>query len=331
MKNVSFLSSSLSHTDANSEVRVWNYGTPEYEYVKPYVDRINWQQIYKDTKSTKVCDRGNKAFSVGFATQDISRPCPITGVSMPGLNVNNKEYSYLFTVASMLLLVLSSGDDLSWENPFQKFLRALFHARLAISCLITSITIARQDENNPICFCHIDRNNSRSLQLKESVVIGKHIYSSEEAKHIRLTCICNPRKCIDDFGVRVSKVYPYIMYLREYIHQIASWRRGFNPLTYFNNVGNRGCIDGIVLLSDGCSNKLVYLATFADAIYQLHRKFTLTMYQMIELIGPISWAVEPYKYYHIISDWIKGGNLPTGCLTLEYCAHADRFYGGFSH
>jgi len=99
--------SEKSYPDEGNFVRVWNSGTPEFQDVQPVFERLAFSQVAAHCSSLRASDRGNRQDALGFSSQNLAERCPITSVSIPGMNHGMLDFQDEFAKMSALSALLS--------------------------------------------------------------------------------------------------------------------------------------------------------------------------------------------------------------------------------
>jgi len=149
-------------------------------------------------------------------------------------------------------------------------------------------------------------------------------------KVVRLVEIAYQRHSCQNYLTRVEDAWPLIRHVGQWFHSLPLHRRGFSPETFFQKVGDVGVLNGMALISRANADKCVWYSPFCDAFLNLHAKFNLSIHEALEILYPIAWLVEPFKYYTILKDWMAQGWLPSGCLVLAFGEECYRRFGGLS-
>jgi len=152
--------------------------------------------------------------------------------------------------------------------------------------------------------------------------------SPAHAKRLAVFAYC--RKGNFDAIERVRKTYYFTRHVVDWYTSLPEYRKSFNPATFFDNVGDYGILDGIALIGWPNADKFVWLSTFVDAFLRLHEEFVLSLEESLEILYPVALMTEPYKYWCVLHDWIRHGNLPRDdCLLVAFAKACQLRFGGF--
>ena len=92
-----------SYTDAEAFIRVWNYGTPEFDDdLTSIFVRLSWGRIYRRCFELPPSRRGNRQECFGYSAVNIGERCPVTSVAIPALNPHTNEWQDEFVKMSAL-------------------------------------------------------------------------------------------------------------------------------------------------------------------------------------------------------------------------------------
>ena len=85
-----------SYPGEGNFVRVWNSGTPEFQAVQPVFERLAFSQVVNHCSSLRASARGNRQDALGFSSQNLAERCPLTSVSIPGMNQGTLDFQNEF-------------------------------------------------------------------------------------------------------------------------------------------------------------------------------------------------------------------------------------------
>ena len=111
MDDIVVYDGSHSYTDPGNFVRIWNYGTPEFQEIAPMFEHLSFSKVNRHLASLHPSDRGNQQDALGFSTQNLKNRCPQTNVAIPALNEGTDAFQEEFAKLSTLAKHLNAIDD----------------------------------------------------------------------------------------------------------------------------------------------------------------------------------------------------------------------------
>ena len=359
-----------SYTDPSNFIRVWNDGTPEFEQIRIIFERLPFAKVYDTCAHMEPSERGNRQRCYGFSVENISERCPFSGVALPAKNPSTDDNADIFVLMSSLSALigvsfpqsidLSSGDTKTLRATFRRLaFAATIHPRNIIegtslplpcrnmarrsrytnnsslllnSLFVTGVTVALNDPFSQKLEYHFDRHNPSELDynmlLGASRVVVDTATNPAQAK--RAAVLAYGRKGNSDAVERVGKTYSFSRHVVDWHTSLPEYRKAFDPSTFFRNVGDYGVLDGIALIGRPNADKCVWLSTFVDVFLRLHACFDLSLEESLEILYPVAFLTEPYKYWIVLQSWIYSGCLPLhDSLFIAFCNECQSRFGGF--
>jgi len=119
-----------SYPDEGNFVRVWNSGTPEFQAVQPVFERLAFSQVVNHCSSLRASARGNRQDALGFSSQNLADRCPLTSVSIPGMNQGTLDFQNEFVKMSTLSVLLSVSQRGMQSANMELFRFSMFAAAI---------------------------------------------------------------------------------------------------------------------------------------------------------------------------------------------------------
>ena len=177
---------------------------------------------------------------------------------------------------------------------------------------------------------HVDRFNCllHGKLLVALYFFINHLHLPLEVFHA--VVVAYPRKLVLNFINQVAQLWVFQQDIKGWFDALLPYRQGFDVPSFFSNVGDHGVLEGRALICHMNADKSIWLSLFVDTFFLLNKKFLLSVEEAMEILYPICWLVEPYKYRMILCRWIRQGVLPQACLAVAFGDECLSQFGGMA-
>ena len=338
-----------SYVDPQSFVRVWNYGTAEFSPAQPIFECMPFERVYQVASKLPPSDRGNRQFGVGVSTQNLKGRCAVTQTAEPQLvgplvvpkgsegGCGDSGWDDMLQLVSVLSAnvcgylhpAFEGGRVLRTDTGCPEVQRHLlrhtkFAAAIAPNQWFEFGTGAVNDAEAPYILWHCDQHNDPQQGYSVGIIFSRLVsivgLLEGPVRLARVAWIACQRKAVPDFLGRVVRDNPVVTGVSKWLNGVEKWRRSLvKPQHYFANIGKGGSVyNGCMMTTAVHADKSVATSAYTDVVFRFMSRFNPTLERVLELCLPIAWSTSPYAFWTVVSCYLRSGELPEQCLSLDF-------------
>jgi hypothetical protein len=294
-----------SYVQTGSFLRVWNFGTPQWEEVEAEFGLCNFESARVAASEFPTTRRGNRARSYGYSGQSFKAD-PVSFVQKPVLRSGTRKWEkHMESLSSLQAACGARPPSTSTGNPHRL---PDFGGKISEHNFLEGLTVAVSDVLTETVNCHLDTQNDSSTGFS-TVIVASEIKQGE-----RIILCGYMKQCVGAYYTREVFTREAVATARALLREVEQWERRF-PMISGHSFSPHSCID-----------KAVRLAPFVHILVDLISIFRLSYKESIQALLSVTF-VTTSDYWMFGSQWIQTKKLPTRNLAYFFHDIATKISG----